>query len=105
MIQNQYNQTITIEQLQYNFWSTFLIRHKHFILTTSRKVLFQSIVRHQTRMHLIQVIENTSQRRGLNMKSGNILILCCDNNPLANTKAPHVLHLSIIRLVLGASLS
>jgi len=37
MIQDQYIQTITIEQLQYNFWSTFLIRHKHFIVTTSRK--------------------------------------------------------------------
>ena len=34
------------------------------------------------------------------MKSFNILILCCDNIPLAKINAPHVLHRSIIRLVL-----
>jgi len=34
------------------------------------------------------------------MKSFNILILCCDIIPLANTKAPHILQRSIIRLVL-----
>jgi len=34
------------------------------------------------------------------MKSFRVWILCCDSIPLANTKAPHVLHRSIIRLVL-----
>ncbi|HEY7572717.1 MAG TPA: hypothetical protein VH796_15235, partial [Nitrososphaeraceae archaeon] len=36
----------------------------------------------------------------VNLKSRNVLILCCENNPLANTRAPHTLHRSIIRLVL-----
>lgn len=34
------------------------------------------------------------------MKSFNILILCCDNNPLAKTNAPQTLQRSIIRPVL-----
>ena len=46
------------------------------------------------------VIVSTSQRRGLNLKSCNVWILCCDNIPFAKTRAPHVLHLSIIRPVL-----
>ena len=36
----------------------------------------------------------------VNLKSRNVCILCCDSIPFANTKAPHVLHRSIIRLVL-----
>ena len=35
------------------------------------------------------------------MKSLNVLILCCDIIPLAKTRRPHVLHRSIIRLVLA----
>ena len=45
-------------------------------------------------------LQSISQRRGLNMKFGNILILCCDNIPLAKIKTLHVLHRSIIRPVL-----
>ena len=30
------------------------------------------------------------------MKSFNVLILSCDSSPLANTRAPHVLHRNII---------
>ena len=33
------------------------------------------------------------------MKSFNVLILSCDSSPLANTRAPHVLHRNIIRPV------
>jgi hypothetical protein len=51
------------------------------------------------KMQLVYLIENASQRRGLNMKSGNILILCCDNIPLAKIKILHVLHRNIIRPV------
>jgi Phage integrase family len=40
------------------------------------------------------------QRRGLIMTSCNIWIFCWDNVPFAKTRAPHVLHLSIIRPVL-----
>ena len=42
----------------------------------------------------------TMSRTGVNLKSRNILILCCDNIPLAKINAPHVLHRSIIRPVL-----
>jgi hypothetical protein len=42
----------------------------------------------------------TISRTGVNLKSLNVLILCCENNPLANTRAPQVLQRSIIRLVL-----
>jgi hypothetical protein len=38
--------------------------------------------------------------RGVNLKSRRIWILCCEYAPLANTRALHVLHRSIIRLVL-----
>ena len=34
------------------------------------------------------------------MKSFNIVILCCDNIPLAKINGPHVLHRSIMRPVL-----
>jgi hypothetical protein len=46
------------------------------------------------------LIASTNQRIGVNIKSCNFWILCCDNIPLANIMAPHVLHLSIIRPVL-----
>ena len=39
-------------------------------------------------------------RMGVNLKSRNVLILCCDNIPLANTKALYVLQRIIMRLVL-----
>jgi hypothetical protein len=42
----------------------------------------------------------TRSRTGVNLKSRNVLILYCENIPLAKTKAPQVLHRSIIRLVL-----
>ena len=45
------------------------------------------------------------QRIGVNLKSCNVWILCWDNIPLANTKTPHVLHLSIILLVLVLSVA
>jgi hypothetical protein len=37
---------------------------------------------------------------GVNLKSLNVLIRCCDNIPFAKTEALHTLHLSIMRLVL-----
>ena len=39
-------------------------------------------------------------RIGVNLKSRNVLILCCEYTPLANIKVLHILHRSIIRLVL-----
>ena len=39
-------------------------------------------------------------RVGVNLKSRNFWILCCDNIPFANIRALHVLHLSIMRPVL-----
>jgi len=46
------------------------------------------------------VLLYTRSRTGVNLKSRNVLILCCENNQLANTRAPQVLQRSIMRLVL-----
>ncbi|HEY7082558.1 MAG TPA: hypothetical protein VH500_22945 [Nitrososphaeraceae archaeon] len=42
----------------------------------------------------------TTSRTGVNLKSCNVLILCCDSTPFAKTKALQVLQRNIIRLVL-----
>ena len=42
--------------------------------------------------------QSTGQSRGRNMKSFDVVIPCCNNIPLAKTKAPHVLQRSIICL-------
>jgi hypothetical protein len=54
----------------------------------------------ERRFTILWTLLYTRSRTGVNLKSRNVLILCCDSIPLANTRAPHTLHRSIIRLVL-----
>jgi len=76
---NHARQDLYMRQYDYNIRSTLLIK--------------------KTRLPYAFCFTSYCQRRGVNLKSRNFWILCCDNVPFANIRALHVLHLSIIRLV------
>jgi|tagenome__1003787_1003787.scaffolds.fasta_scaffold20475813_2 hypothetical protein len=54
----------------------------------------------ERRVTILWTLLYTRSCTGVNLKSLNILILCCEINLLAKTRAPQVLQRSIIRLVL-----
>jgi hypothetical protein len=54
----------------------------------------------ERRFTILWTLLYTRSRTGVNLKSRNVIILCCEYTSLAKTKALHVLHRSIIRLVL-----